>query len=340
MARIVRTRILGKPRPLFISLAVTARCNLRCSFCFGRYYEKDTPDLSQENVCGLIDHLAGRGMAYINFSGGEPLMREDIGAIIRCALGHGIFTSLTTNGILIDRYLDVLALLDFVCVSVDGDEASHDRVRGAGTHKIIMDNIRRLRQRNVPVQVTCLLNRYNAKSMRWLFESGRDLGFTVKLHIPNEETEFCPTNPDVGVSDEEIRNAIRNVIAWQREGLPVEFSSSTYKYVLWWPRSHWKPIAYRGEEGFSAPWPCYAGRYWCQIDADGKVYPCCAMFKNFAGLDFREVGFDRAFAHTATRSCVTCAYLSNNEFNQLIALRGRVIAENAWRSLRALFKYK
>ncbi len=332
--RIARARLRGRPFPLYVGLAVTSRCNLRCSFCYGVYYDNEIPDIPLNDLLQLIDHLGSRGTAYLNIAGGEPLMRKDIGSIIRRCISGGMVTSLTTNGVLIDRYLEELALLDFVCVSVDGDQASHDRVRGTGTHKIIMRNIGLLRARGVPVQVTCLLNRYNRGNLRWIFQAGREMGFTVKLHIPNEETELGPTNPDVAVTDEDIRQALRDVLRWQGEGLPVDFSSTTYKYALDWPRSHWQPIFYRREDFPTPPWPCYSGRYWCQIDADGKVYPCCAMFKNFPGLDFREVGFDRAFAHLRTRECVTCAYLSNNEFNQLIALRPRVLLENAWRSWR------
>lgn len=332
--RIVRARMIGRPCPLYVGLAVTSRCNLSCSFCYGLYYNNELPDLPLEDLLGLIDHFGRRGTAYLNIAGGEPLMRQDIGVIIRRCLSQGIVTSLTTNGTMMDRFLEDLSLLDFVCVSVDGDKAGHDRVRGKGTHRKIMKNIELLRKRDIPVQVTCLMNNYNQEDMRWIFEAGREMGFTVKLHIPNEETEIAPTNPDINVTDEEIRKMLRNVIRWQKKGLPVDFSSTTYQYALNWPKSHWEPIIYKGEKCHSLSWSCYSGRFWCQIDADGKVYPCCAMFKNFDGLDFREVGFDRAFEHLRTRQCVTCAYLSNNEFNQLITLRPRVLLENAWRSLR------
>lgn len=340
LLRVARSRLKRVSRPLYVGLAVTSRCNLRCSFCYGLYYNNELPDLPLDDLMGLLRHLGQRGTAYINIAGGEPLIRDDIGAIIRSSLDQGMITSLTTNGTLIDHFIDDLTLLDFVCVSVDGDEFGHDRVRGVGTHKKILRNIRLLRERNVPVQVTSLMNRYNQENMRWIFEAGRELGFTVKLHIPNEETVNGPNNPDIAITDEEIRNMLKNVIQWQREGLPVDFSSTTYDYALKWPRSHWQPIIYRGEKFPAPPWPCYSGQFWCQIDADGKVYPCCAMFKNFDGLDFREVGFEEAFAHIQTRNCVTCAYLSNNEFNQLISLRPRVLIENAWRSIRLLGKEK
>lgn len=333
LPRFVRARWRGRPAPLIVGLSITARCNLRCSFCFGRYYEQKVEDISLSDLLGLIENLADAGCLHINYSGGEPLLRKDIPDILRFTVDRGIITAVSTNGILVDRYLDVLKEIDFVSVSLDGDEASHDRVRGAGTYRKTMDNILLLRKEKVPVQVACLLNRYNGDSIRGLLELGKKHNFAVKMLIPNEETELGPTNPDVDLSDEEIREAISRIISWQREGFPVFFSSETYRQALTWPKSHWEPIAYAGED-IKEPWPCYAGRYWCQIDADGKVYPCCAMIKNFAALDFREVGFDRAFRHAATRPCRSCAYLSNNEFNQLIGLRYRSILENIWRTVK------
>lgn len=338
MAHIISTRLSGKPRPVITALAVTSRCNLRCSFCFGQYSKKDLPDLAREEIHGLIDQLARRGTRFINFTGGEPLMRRDIGSIIRRALDRGMLTALTTNGLLIDRYLDELALLDFVCVSVDGDESSHDRVRGDGTYKKAMANIRLLLERGVPVQVSCVLNRYNITNLRRLFVTGKELGFTVKLLMPTDETELAPHNPDLALTDEEMRSALARVIRWQREGFPIDFSPSTYNHALQWPRSIWQPIVFQGGPSPLQPWPCYAGKYWCHIEPDGKVYPCCYIIKDFQALDFRQAGFDEAFARTTTRVCTACIKMAGTEFNQLLDLRLRVIVGNARRSLRLFFK--
>ncbi len=106
LPRIIKARLRARPSPLFVGISVTARCNLRCSFCFGRYYEQQVDDIALEDLLDLINHLADSGCLHINFSGGEPLLRNDISEIVRLSLDRGIITAVSTNGILIDRHLE------------------------------------------------------------------------------------------------------------------------------------------------------------------------------------------------------------------------------------------
>ena len=125
---------LGRPlRDLRIS--VTDRCNFRCSYCMPkdifsknhRFLEHDAL-LSFEEITRLAQQFVGLGVQKIRLTGGEPLLRKNVEALLeqlaqlRTLEGHHIDLTMTTNGSLLARKAKVLkaAGLNRVTVSLDG----------------------------------------------------------------------------------------------------------------------------------------------------------------------------------------------------------------------------
>ena len=92
----------GMYRPV-VFWNLTDRCNLSCTHC----YSKSGPGRSTEGelttteALGVIDDLADMGVPLILFTGGEPLLREDIWDLARHAGNRGLKMALSTNGTLI-----------------------------------------------------------------------------------------------------------------------------------------------------------------------------------------------------------------------------------------------
>lgn len=114
------------------------RCNLRCIHCYAQATVKESEDtLSTDEAKAMIDSCAAFGCPVMLFSGGEPLLREDLFDLIQHATAKGMRTTVSTNGTLITRELarELAAFnMGYVGVSLDGMEATHDRfrrVRGA-----------------------------------------------------------------------------------------------------------------------------------------------------------------------------------------------------------------
>ncbi len=122
-------------RPIdYVRIAVTARCNLRCSYCMReehKYHGDTASILNKQEINTIIEVLAGLGIKKIRFTGGEPLIRKDIVALIRKAKQtSGVRTvGLTTNGLLLDRFLPALvdAGLDAINFSIDTLDRSRYR---------------------------------------------------------------------------------------------------------------------------------------------------------------------------------------------------------------------
>ena len=92
----------GMYRPV-VFWNLTDRCNLNCIHCYNRSGPgcQAEGELSTDEALDLIDDLAGMGIPLVLFTGGEPLMREDIWELARHAREKGIKMAISTNGTLI-----------------------------------------------------------------------------------------------------------------------------------------------------------------------------------------------------------------------------------------------
>ena len=109
------------------------RCNLACMHCYSISADIDFPgELSTEDVYRVMDDLKAFRVPALILSGGEPLLRKDIFAIAARSKALGFYTALSTNGTLIDQPLALRIRdtgFDYVGISLDGLEATHDRFR-------------------------------------------------------------------------------------------------------------------------------------------------------------------------------------------------------------------
>ena len=126
----------GKPsRELNGSIAIwnfTNRCNLKCLHCYSRA-DLDSEDvLTTEAIMETLPKLKANGVKFIIFSGGEPLTRKDIYDIAERCRELGIITYLSTNGLYTKKSnaQKILDTFDYVGISIDGREETHDAFRG------------------------------------------------------------------------------------------------------------------------------------------------------------------------------------------------------------------
>jgi len=105
--------------PFYASFKITHRCNLRCAFC--NVWADKVPDLSTSEVCAIIDNLSRSSTFTISFEGGEPLLRRDIGDVLRHTHDCSNYILFTTNGLLIDKrpFEAYARYFDFLELSID-----------------------------------------------------------------------------------------------------------------------------------------------------------------------------------------------------------------------------
>ncbi|MGZ4903329.1 MAG: radical SAM protein [Halobacteriota archaeon] len=105
--------------PFYASFKITHRCNLRCAFC--NVWADKMPDLHTSDVYSIIDNLSRSSTFTISFEGGEPLLRKDIGEVLRYTHDCSNYILFTTNGLLIDKrpFEEYARYFDFLELSID-----------------------------------------------------------------------------------------------------------------------------------------------------------------------------------------------------------------------------
>jgi MoaA/NifB/PqqE/SkfB family radical SAM enzyme len=117
--------------PLVANYYLTYRCNARCHFCdIWALEPKDEATI--ETIEQNLKDLRRLGVKYVDFTGGEPLLRKDAPEVFRLAKSLGFTTSMTTNTILYPKRAEEMrGLVDFLNFSLDGGDAeTHDQSRG------------------------------------------------------------------------------------------------------------------------------------------------------------------------------------------------------------------
>lgn len=153
--------------PLWLLAEVTYRCPLQCPYCSNPLdFAKQFDELSTADWLRVIEEARALGAAQLGFSGGEPLVRQDLAELIGHARDLGYYTNLITSGIgLTEAKLDDFkrAGLDHIQVSFQSsDEAVNNMLAGsdkAFAQKLAM--ARAVKAHGYPMVLNFVVHRYN-----------------------------------------------------------------------------------------------------------------------------------------------------------------------------------
>jgi len=165
----------GAPSGPVVIWNLVRRCNLACMHCYSISADIDFPgELDTAEVLRVMDDLKACGVPALILSGGEPLLRKDIFQIAERAKALGFYTALSTNGTLIDAPLAQRigdTGFDYVGISLDGLEATHDKFRRqAGAFGKSLAALRLCRDLGIKVGVRFTLTQDNAADLPGLLD--------------------------------------------------------------------------------------------------------------------------------------------------------------------------
>jgi MoaA/NifB/PqqE/SkfB family radical SAM enzyme len=160
----VRLRETPRLRPLILAYFVTFRCDLHCRYCnyAGKGFHQRHPEADTRQAKEIL-RICRQGVPSVGFSGGEPLVREDIVELVAHAreLGYAPI-SLFTNSLRLPEREDVLDHVDFLQISLDTlDENKQDRINGRkGVGRRVKENIVRYarlqKRKGFRINVNCV----------------------------------------------------------------------------------------------------------------------------------------------------------------------------------------
>jgi SynChlorMet cassette radical SAM/SPASM protein ScmE len=161
--------VMSTPRKLDIE--ITARCNLRCLYCyFFNNPALEYRDLPADEWLRFFDELGSLGVMDVTLAGGEPFIREDLPTLLEGLVRNRMRFTLLSNGSLIDDGIaDFIARTgrcECVQISVDGSCAAvHDFCRGPGAFEKAVRGIRTLLRFKVNVAVRVTIHRHNVHDL-------------------------------------------------------------------------------------------------------------------------------------------------------------------------------
>lgn len=273
------------PTPRLVFWETTGACNLRCVHCRREWDSAPPQELdTQEAKRLVIDALAETHWGSILvFSGGEPLMRHDLFALLEHAKSRGVPTAVATNATLIDNDIAVrlnAAGVSRASVSLDGaDGATHDGFRGqTGSFEQAVVGIAALRHANIDVQINVTFSKRNGDDASKILDLAQKLGACAlhafllvpvgcgvdlpeQIRLNPSEVETLLTYFDAEASSRDFE--IRATCAPQAQRIRQQRARERQLRGL-------EPARGLAESSKG----CLAGGGILFIDAVGKVFPC------------------------------------------------------------------
>lgn len=147
----------------YLRISLLEKCNLRCTYCMpadGIALSPKASLMTAEEIFAIARTFVENGVDKIRLTGGEPLLRKDFPEIVSKLSALEVSLSITTNGILIDRHIDVLkqAGIKKINLSLDTLVASkfHSITLRNQFEKVI-DNLHLLLNHDFQVKVNVVL---------------------------------------------------------------------------------------------------------------------------------------------------------------------------------------
>lgn len=114
----------------YVRLSITDRCNLRCTYCMPHdiVFAPKNELLSYEEMLFILKTLHKKGIQKVRLTGGEPLARKDIMYFLRELSTYGFEEiTLTTNGVLVEKYLEELLSLGIRRINLSLDTLNKEK---------------------------------------------------------------------------------------------------------------------------------------------------------------------------------------------------------------------
>jgi MoaA/NifB/PqqE/SkfB family radical SAM enzyme len=328
-ARILGSRIRGHAKPFFVQYSLLNGCNAKCVYCNSPL--REDASLSTEQHIGILREFARLGTVRVKFLGGEPLLRDDLGALVGEIARLGMRSAVVTNGFLIPDRIDVVRQIDEIVISIDGNREAHDRQRGSGTWERVMRGIEACAREELDFFLSAVVTRKSAGEIDGLLDLARSLGVMVNFQIPQFNPEMYGAAAREWMPDpEEIRQIVGRIIRAKDSGAPVLFSSRSYQVTRDWTDFSRERLERPGQ-----PSPCTAGRYFLQVEPNGDLYPCVLHVGTFVPKNVLRDGVEPAWRHAQDHSCFSCYNTWLNENRAIFDLHPSVLG-NFWKNyLRA-----
>jgi len=276
-------------RPLHVTWEITNACNLHCSHCFVPDVGRPLPDeLDTQQAYHIVDNIAESGAESLLFSGGEPLLREDLLEIARHA-SSSLSLSLQTNGYFLEERAEQLKDVGFsqIQVSLDGASAeTHDYLRGKGSYQRALKGISKCIDLRFPsMGIAATIHVRNYDELPQMVELALDLGSDVFEARAFGAAGKGRQMAHLSLSQEQ-RRRMYEYLAQKQSELARIWSEDPYIILVSAAAKEACVDPHNPAVGLG----CAAGILGCAITASGKVIPCVGLRVEIGDLRRERLG--------------------------------------------------
>ena len=187
MTKFAGYRFFNKKSPLYGSADIINVCNLHCEHCYWWLNREENEDLTLDQWKEVIENKFKKNHVFIiTLVGGEPMMRQDVVELFVKEFPKRV--SVVTNGTFpIPHLKDIY----FYWISIDGDEKTHNKIRGDGawskTRKNVLDYVKNNGEKAYKdIWITMTINSQNYKTIKQVIKDWKPysnkIGF--QFHTP------------------------------------------------------------------------------------------------------------------------------------------------------------
>jgi putative heme d1 biosynthesis radical SAM protein NirJ2 len=279
---------------MIVSWNTTNKCNMHCKHCYRDSGIKAADELSTNEGKKLIDDIAASGFKIMIFSGGEPLMREDIYELTEYATSKSLRVVLGSNGTLITKSVATSLKnsgVKGIGISLDSlNPKKHDVFRTyEGGWRDTVKGMRNCREAGLPFQV-------HTTVMKWNKDEILDItDFSVGMGAVAHHTFFIvPTGRGIDLEQqslepEEYESLLRNIMEKQKE-VSIELKPTCApQFMRIAKMMGMSPRFGRG---------CIAGTNYCIISPTGDLQPCAYL--NMPIGNVRQQSFSDLWSNNPT----------------------------------------
>ena len=180
----------------WLNLYVTSSCQLSCRQCYFRRYDGGKGEIPLKIVAMICEDFLSTEFPLDGYTiilgGGEPTMYSDFESLCNLIRDFQGRVVMSTNGILIPKYIELLEPWDGVQVSIDGDKKTHDRIRGKDSYDKAIKALEMLQEYDIGRSIGFTLMRDNMHCIDHVIELCRKFGcsiLNITLFQPFGESE-------------------------------------------------------------------------------------------------------------------------------------------------------
>jgi radical SAM protein with 4Fe4S-binding SPASM domain len=265
-------------RPIYVVWELTLACDLACRHC-GSRAGRDRPDeLTTAQALDLAEQIADLGAKEVTVIGGEAYLHPDWLDIVRALRKRGVIVGMTSGGRGLTPELVARAKeagLMGVSISIDGDEETHDRLRGVqGSYRSAFEALRACREQGLRTSCNTQINRLSVPLMDKILDAIAAAGVTswqVQLTGPIGR---AADEPDILLQPYDLLEVFPRLAALKQraEAMGVQIWPSNNVGYFGPYESILRGRSYRGHGG-----ACGAGRVSMGIEANGAIKGCPSL---------------------------------------------------------------